>query len=149
MHDSLNRLKSAHIARYAIVLLSAATLACESEPAVQEIDLFNGREDLRRGVIRAVGDPKARFAEDGLRPYRAARFAAQLDFAIDGKTFRAMTESLEAARQVSMERVRDEFNKILLSPVPSKALELLRTSGLLALFCPELAACAGVEQNQF
>ena len=116
---------------------------------MQVIDLFQGKEDLDRGIIRAVGNPVERFNEDGLRPYRAVRLAVQLDFEIEEHTFQAISDSLEAAGAVSIERVREEFNKILLAERPSRGIELLRVSGLLQLFLPEFAACYGVTQNRF
>lgn len=112
------------------------------------IDYFSGRQDLENKVIRAVGDPIARFTEDGLRPYRACRFASQLGFSIEQQTFNAISQCLNVSAMVSMERIRDEFMKLLMrSPKPSVGLELLRTSGLLKLFLPELNETYGVQQD--
>jgi len=112
------------------------------------IDYFQGQEDLHDRVIRTVGNPMARFTEDGLRPFRACRFASQLGFTIEEQTFQAITKCLNVAGMVSAERVRDEFMKLLLkSPKPSVGFELLRTSGLLNLFLPELVATVGVKQE--
>jgi putative nucleotidyltransferase with HDIG domain len=111
------------------------------------VDPFRGREDIRSRLIRAVGDPLERFREDGLRPLRALRFAAQLGFAIDGETLSAIPASLDRLALVSAERIRDELNKILLSPIPSRGLRLMESTGMLALLIPELAACRGVEQK--
>jgi len=111
------------------------------------VDPFGGRSDLARGILRAVGDPTERFREDGLRPLRALRFAAQLGFAIEGATFEAIASAIDTLRMVSAERVRDELQKCLMAPRPSHAFRLMESSGLLAELLPELAACRGVEQK--
>jgi putative nucleotidyltransferase with HDIG domain len=111
------------------------------------IDPHGGREDLARRLVRAVGDPLERFREDGLRPLRAIRFAAQLAFDVDPGTLAAIGPSVERFRMVSAERVRDELQKILLSPLPSIGFRLLERTGLLAEISPELAACRGVDQR--
>ena len=113
------------------------------------IDYVNGMKDLASGIIRTIGDPLDRFNEDGLRPYRACRFAAKLNFTIEDETFSAIGSTLDIAKKVSVERVRDEFKKILGSARPSIGIEYLRKSGLLALFLPELADCFDVSQNKF
>jgi tRNA nucleotidyltransferase (CCA-adding enzyme) len=89
------------------------------------IDPFGGQKDLQRRVLRAVGDPVARFAEDGLRVMRAVRFAAQLEFSVESSTRAAFAGALPTLRRVSRERVRDELLKILASPRPSRGLRLL------------------------
>jgi putative nucleotidyltransferase with HDIG domain len=111
------------------------------------LDPHRGREDLDRRLVRAVGDPFERFREDGLRPLRAIRFASQLGFDVDAATLAAIRPSIDRFRLVSAERVREEFQKILLSPVPSRGLRLLEETGLLEEISPELAACRGVEQK--
>jgi len=113
------------------------------------IDYNNGLEDLRSHIIRTIGDPIERFSEDGLRTYRACRFAAKLNFEIDATTFEAIPKTLHIAKKVSVERVRDELNKLLEAEKPSVGIEYLRKAGLLELFLPELAQCHGVEQNRF
>jgi len=110
-------------------------------------DPFHGQEDIRIKCIRCVGDPALRFKEDGLRPLRAIRFAAQLGFSIEAKTYAAIPSAVDTFRQVSMERVRDEFQKILLSPAPDLGLGLLEESGLLDLILPELTASRGCLQK--
>jgi tRNA nucleotidyltransferase (CCA-adding enzyme) len=112
-------------------------------------DPYGGQRDLAARLIRAVGDPLERFLEDGLRAMRAVRFAAQLEFAIDAATERAIPEALEVFRKVSAERVRDELVKILAARRPSVGLELMRTTGLLAATIPELCEGVGVHQNRF
>jgi tRNA nucleotidyltransferase (CCA-adding enzyme) len=113
------------------------------------IDHCGGMKDIRSGLIRTIGSPDERFAEDGLRPYRACRFASKLGFTIHSETFAAITGALDTASRVSAERVRDEFVKTLQSPKPSVGLEYMRKSGLMKLFLPELDACHGVQQNKF
>ena len=99
------------------------------------VDLFDGREDLRRGCIRCVGDAHERFREDALRMLRAVRFAAQLNFDIDPESFAAIAELAENLKRVSKERILAELTKLLLSDHPEKS-ELLYESGL----APQMAA---------
>ncbi|MBP7735115.1 MAG: HD domain-containing protein [Spirochaetes bacterium] len=113
------------------------------------IDHVEGLRDLQSGIIRTIGDPIMRFTEDGLRPIRACRFASKLNFTIEEKTLRAITETLGVVKGVSHERIRDEFLKILESEKPSLGIEYLRTTGLLPLFLPELAECHDVSQNRY
>jgi tRNA nucleotidyltransferase (CCA-adding enzyme) len=113
------------------------------------LDPFGGARDLERGMLRAVGDPLERFREDALRPLRTARFAATLAMTLESGTRAALGATRDRARQVALERVRDELMKLLAAPRPSVGLELLREAGLLALWMPELAACHGVPQNRF
>ena len=103
------------------------------------VDPFGGREDLKARLIRCVGSATARFNEDGLRPLRAVRFAAVLDFTLDAGTQEAIPATLPVFRKVSLERVRDEFVKLLLSRRVEFGLELLADTGLLEVFLPELA----------
>jgi putative nucleotidyltransferase with HDIG domain len=112
-------------------------------------DPFDGQGDLRGKRVRAVGDPLARFREDGLRPMRAVRQAAQLQFEIDPPTLAAIAPTLEVFRKVSAERVRDELLKLLRAPKPSVGLDLMRTTGLLGEVIPELLEGVGVTQNRF
>jgi len=114
-----------------------------------EWDPFEGREDLASRTLRAVGDPIARFREDGLRPIRAARFAATLEFDVEPKTFDALGEAKEQVARVAAERVRDELLKMLRAREPSRGFEVLRRSGLLETILPELAACVAVPQNRY
>lgn len=114
------------------------------------IDPFEGRADLARRVVRAVGDPRERFAEDGLRVLRAARFSATLEAEIDEATLRAMGEprSHDTFRKVSAERVRDEWMKSMRATRPSVAFETMRATGLLGITAPELLESVGCEQNK-
>jgi tRNA nucleotidyltransferase (CCA-adding enzyme) len=112
-------------------------------------DPFGGRVDLSSGLIRAVGDPIARFREDGLRPMRAVRQAAQLAFDIDPPTLAAIEPTLDVFRKVSAERVRDELLKMLGAPQPSRGLNLMKLTGLLGEVIPELLEGVGCTQNRY
>ncbi len=110
-------------------------------------DPFDGQGDLQRQQIRAVREPLERFLEDGLRSMRAVRFSATLQFAIEPRTLSAIPKALEVFQKVARERVRDEFLKTLTAPKPSTALDVLRTTGMLAHICPELLQSVGCAQN--
>ena len=118
-------------------------------PTGEIVDPFGGAKDIKAGVIRCVGNAAERFNEDGLRPLRAVRFAAQLGFEIEKNTLDAIGGALSVCAKVSWERVRDEIDKILASPLPSRAFRLMEETGLLKLFIGELAACRGIEQKGF
>ena len=112
------------------------------------IDPFGGREDLDRGLIRAVGDdPASRFDEDPLRLLRAARFAAQLEFEIESATAQAMANQAPSLARISRERIRDEFTKLLLTPQPARGLRLLVDMGLMPWIVPEVLELCGVSQK--
>lgn len=102
------------------------------------VDPFGGQQDLERGVLRAVGDPLARFSEDGLRVLRCARFSATLELDVEPATQAAMRPSLASFAKVAGERVREEWLKALRSRAPSRAFRLLRSEGLLGITCPSL-----------
>jgi len=116
-------------------------------PGGNIIDPFNGLDDIKKKRIACVGKPEERFNEDGLRPLRALRFASTLDFDLDEALLAAIPGALATSAKVSAERVRAEFEKIVLSKKPSKALILMAETGLLRLFIPELDACRGVVQK--
>ena len=116
--------------------------------AEQLIDPFDGIRDLEARVLRAVGDPAQRFAEDGLRVLRAARFVATLGVELDPATERAIVPSLASYRKVSAERVRDEWLKTTKAERPSRAFEVMKDHGLLAISAPELLESVGCEQNR-
>ena len=118
-------------------------------PHGEKVDPFGGEADIKAGIIRCVGDPAERFAEDGLRPLRAVRFAAQLSWDIEPATLAAVSGALETSAKVSAERVRDELDKIFAARKPSRALLLMEQTGLLGLFLPELASCRGIDQKGF
>ncbi len=113
------------------------------------IDPFDGRGDLERGVLRAVGDPRERFSEDGLRVLRAARFVATLELALDPATEAAIAPTLDTYRKVAAERVRDEWLKTMKARQPSRAFDVMRRTGILAITCPELLEGVGMEQNKW
>jgi tRNA nucleotidyltransferase (CCA-adding enzyme) len=112
-------------------------------------DPFDGQGDLARKLIRAVGEPLVRFREDGLRPLRAVRQAAQLEFEVDRPTLEAIPPTLDVFRKVSAERIRDELFKMLGARQPSRGLELMRQTGLLGEVIPELLEGVGCTQNRF
>ena len=109
------------------------------------VDPFDGTGDLKRKIIRTPLDPLITFSDDPLRMLRAVRFASQLNFDIDADSFAALTSQAERLTIVSAERIIDELNKIILSPVPSYGFKLLFHSGLLKQFFPEMVALHGVE----
>src|SRR5215469_13261018 len=112
------------------------------------IDLYNGRQDLDDHILRAVGrEPDKRFDEDPLRLLRAVRFAAQLDFTIEPETREAILRQAAKLQKISRERIRDEMNKLLLSPHPEKGLNLLVELGLMEWIIPEVLELRGVSQR--
>lgn len=124
-------------------------------------DPFDGRKDLSAGLLRAVGRPRQRFAEDALRMFRACRFAAELGFDIDGAVLEAMPANLSRVSGLSMERVREEIQRTLLAKQPERGLDALVISGLAGAQCrvtraavseclpilPELSHMVGLNQN--
>jgi tRNA nucleotidyltransferase (CCA-adding enzyme) len=111
------------------------------------VDPFGGQEDLEARVLRAVGEPRERFAEDALRLIRAARFGGRLDLTMDPATEAAIGRLAPMVATVSAERVRDELLRVLArDPVPSRAIGLLERLGLLGVILPEVAALRGVPQ---
>jgi len=113
----------------------------------QLIDLFNGKKDLNKKIIRAVGNPQERFAEDALRLMRAVRIASELNFKIEPKTLEAIKGNAALINKIAKERVRDELIKILKSQNPYKGIVLLRESGLQEQILPEAEKMYGVEQK--
>ena len=110
------------------------------------LDFVGGRADLAAGIIRAIGDPAARFAEDHLRLLRAVRFASRFDFQIEAGTLRAMREQASLIHGIAAERVRDELTLLLTGGRARQALELLDEAHLLAEVLPEVKAFQGVQQ---
>ena len=109
------------------------------------IDSFNGLDDLQNRIIRTPLEPVITFSDDPLRMVRAIRFASQLGFDIENETFKAISVNAERLKIVSIERIIDEFNKIILSPKPSVGIEMLNETGLLEIFFPQLIKLKGVE----
>ncbi len=117
------------------------------DPVTNEVlDFVGGRKDLEAGIIRTIGDPERRFAEDKLRMLRAVRFAARFGYAIEPGTFRAIQSLGSQIDQVSRERVRDELSKMLTEGHARRAFLLLDETGLLREVLPEIQAMKGVEQ---
>ena len=110
------------------------------------LDFVGGREDLAAGVVRAIGEPGVRFAEDKLRMLRAVRFAARLGFAIEPRTMAAIRVAAAEIGQVSCERIRDELTLMLTEGRARRAFELLDEAGLLREVLPEVVRLHGVEQ---
>lgn len=110
------------------------------------IDYVGGEADLRAKIIRAIGEPRDRFAEDQLRLLRAIRFATRLNFTIEPKTWEAIRAQATSIRTISAERIREELNRIFTATKPERGLDLLDQSGLLKEVLPDVAALHGVEQ---
>ena len=110
------------------------------------LDFVGGREDLRAGIVRAIGHPAERFREDKLRMIRAVRFAARFRYTIEPATFSAIRSLAAQINQVSAERIRDELTKLLREGSARRAFELLDETGLLEQVLPEIARMKGVEQ---
>lgn len=119
------------------------------DPIEQRLfDPFDGMGDLQNKRLRTVGRPAERFAEDGLRVLRAARFVATLEFTLDAETEAAIRPALPVFRKVSAERVRDEWLKAMGARQPSRAFEVMHRSGILAVTCPPLVEQVGCTQNR-
>lgn len=110
------------------------------------IDHVGGRADIARRIVRTIGDPEQRFAEDRLRMLRAVRLAAELEFDIDPATFAAIQAQAASITQISAERIRDELVRLLTSPGRGRGLRVLHESGLLRAILPEVEATVGVPQ---
>lgn len=108
-------------------------------------DPFNGLSDLEMGLIRTPRDPEITFSDDPLRIFRAIRFASQLGFSIEEETFNAIEHQRERISILSAERIAEELNKMMLTPRPSFAFNLLDSAGILDKVLPELTAMKGVE----
>jgi|HubBroStandDraft_4_1064222.scaffolds.fasta_scaffold130057_1 poly(A) polymerase len=117
------------------------------DPATNEIlDFVGGQDDLKKGIIRAIGDPNRRFEEDKLRMLRAVRFAARFNYQIDPATLNAIQNLAPKIHQVSAERMREELTKMLTEGQARRAFELLDQTKLLREVLPEVAAMKGVAQ---
>ncbi len=119
------------------------------DPVAEEvIDFVGGRADIDAKLVRAIGDPAQRFAEDRLRMLRAVRFATVLDYTIDKQTWDALVASATAINEISAERIRDELVRIFLSPNRTRGWDLLDSSGLMRAILPELDRMKGVLQPE-
>lgn len=113
------------------------------------IDYCDGLKDLEKGVIQTIGNASDRLSEDGLRAYRACRFAAKLNFSIQENVLKAISDTLTVSEKISVERIREEIMKMMLSEKPSIALEYMRETGLMKLCLPELLEGYGLSQNKY
>lgn len=127
--------------------INAMAICLNKERFGELVDPFNGLADLEDGIIATPLEPDITFSDDPLRMMRCIRFATQLNFQIEEETFVALERMAERITIVSGERIKDELNKILLSPVPSKGFVDLQRCGLLNIILPELSALDIVEQK--
>ncbi|MDO8554975.1 MAG: HD domain-containing protein [bacterium] len=118
------------------------------EKFVKIIDLWKGKEDLEKKIIKTVGVPKERFEEDALRLMRAVRLAAELKFSIDKETQKAISEKAHLLRMISKERIRDEFSKIIMSDNPREGVQNLQKFGILKYAAPEIEEGMDITQNK-
>ena len=119
------------------------------DPVAEEvIDFVGGRADIAAKLVRAIGDPAQRFAEDRLRMLRAVRFATVLDYKIDSQTWDALVANASSINQISAERIRDELVRVFLSPNRVRGWDLLDSSGLMRAILPELDRMKGVLQPE-
>lgn len=125
--------------------INAMAISLNERTFGELIDPFDGVTDLKNKLIKTPLDPAITFSDDPLRMMRAIRFASQLNFDIDADTYQAITDQKERLKIVSQERITDELNKVIVSPVPSYGFKLLFQSGLLNEFFPEMVLLHGVE----
>lgn len=111
------------------------------------IDRFGGQKDLEKKIVRTVGDPHERFAEDALRLMRGLRISVELGFSIEKHTLEAIKTHAPLLKEIAKERIRDEFTRIILSPEPEKGIEIMQKTGLLVHVLPELQEGIGVIQR--
>ena len=112
------------------------------------IDFVGGRADIDKKIIRAIGDPAARFSEDRLRMLRVVRFATVLDYKVDNETWKALVENADSINEISAERIRDELLKIFLAPQRVRGWDLLDESALMRVILPELETMKGCLQPE-
>ncbi len=125
--------------------INALAICLNKDRFGELVDPFDGLYDMEDGIIRTPLDPDITFSDDPLRMMRCVRFATQLNFFIEEETFDALARNKERIKIISGERISEELNKILLSPVPSKGFVDLHRCGLLELILPELSALDNVE----
>jgi poly(A) polymerase/tRNA nucleotidyltransferase (CCA-adding enzyme) len=129
--------------------VNAIAASITNSGAIKDVvDLYGGFQDIKDKVIRTVGKPEDRFHEDALRMMRAVRLSVQLGFTIVPETLNAIRQYSNTIKDIANERVRDEFEKIIMSDQPMKGLVLLHETGILAQILPELEASVGVTQNK-
>ena len=127
--------------------INAMAICLNSNRFGELVDPFGGLDDLKERTIRTPLDPDITFSDDPLRMMRCIRFATQLNFRIEDETQEALCRNAERIKIISQERIIDELNKIMLSPVPSIGFIELERCGLLELILPEIAALRGVESR--
>jgi len=110
------------------------------------VDLVSGQVDIKKKIVRTIGDARQRFKEDKLRMMRAIRFACELDFTIDPKTKKAIAKSARQIKKISVERIREELRRILICDRPDQGIKLLEQTGLLKRILPEVRKMKGVNQ---
>lgn len=125
--------------------INALALSLHANNFGELIDPFHGENDLEKGILRTPLDPDTTYSDDPLRMLRAIRFAAQLDFKIEPKSLQSILKNADRLEIISMERIVDECNKIILSNEPSRGFKLLYSTKLLQQFFPEMVALHGVE----
>ena len=125
--------------------INALAVCLNKDRLGELVDPFDGLTDLAEGIVRTPCDPNITFSDDPLRMMRCVRFATQLNFRIDDSTFEALVRNKERISIISSERIIDELNKIILSPIPSRGFVDLHRAGLLQLIIPELAALDCIE----
>lgn len=125
--------------------INAMAISLNKNDFGQLLDPFNGQDDLQKKILRTPADPDLTFSDDPLRMMRAIRFATQLDFNIDETTYAAIKRNAARINIISIERIRDELNKIILSGRPSRGFHLLSESGLLETFFPQMVLLHGAE----
>ena len=128
--------------------INALALSLHADTFGELIDPFNGEEDLEKGILRTPLDPDTTYSDDPLRMMRAIRFATQLNFKIEPQSLQSILANSERLSIISMERIMDECNKIILSDCPSRGFKLLYSTKLLPHFFPEMVALHGVETIQ-
>ena len=125
--------------------INALSISLNKDDFGQLIDPFEGIQDLENKLIRTPTNPDITFSDDPLRMMRGIRFATQLGFYIEDKTFKAISRNRDRIKIISQERITEELNKIIKAPIPSIGFKLLNKTGLLDLIFPELANMRGVE----
>jgi len=127
--------------------INAMAIAINGAKKGELIDFFNGFQDLQDKILRTPLDPDVTYSDDPLRMMRGVRFATQLGFTIEENSFQSIQNNASRLEIISKERIMEEFNKILLAPLPSLGIQLCEQSGLLQQFLPELIELKGVESH--